>query len=68
MFLTAMMDGLTYQSKLRADQDFGITVYPVSQVSSHMAIRADVVQKRSANEFETVFSSNFYLASRNQDD
>jgi hypothetical protein len=29
-FLTAMMDGLQFQSKLTADQDMGITVYPVS--------------------------------------
>lgn len=42
-FLTAMMDGLQYQSRFKADQDMGITVYPVSQRSSHIAIRADVV-------------------------
>jgi len=29
-FLTAMVDGLQFQSKLTADQDMGITVYPVS--------------------------------------
>jgi hypothetical protein len=65
-FLTAMMDGLTYQSRFKADQDMGITVYSVSQKSSHLAIRADIVQKRSPGVFEPVFSSNFYLACRNK--
>lgn len=44
----------------------GITVYPVSQRSSHLTIRADVFQKRDQDHFEPVFSSNFYLACRDK--
>ena len=44
----------------------GITVYPVSQRSSHLTIRADVLQKRGTGNFEPVFSSNFYLACRDK--
>lgn len=65
-FLTAMMDGLQFQSKLVADQDMGITVYPVSQKSSHLTIRADVMQKRGTEDFQPVFSTNFYLACRDR--
>lgn len=65
-FMTAMMDGLHYQSKLVADQDFGITVYPISAVSSHLVVRADVHQKRQGGNFEPVYSTNFYLGCRSR--
>ena len=65
-FVTMIMDGIEFKSPLRSNADFGISVYPISATNSTLTVRADLVQKRGMNQFENVFSANWFMAARNR--
>ena len=60
------MGGLQFQNRLTANDNIGINVYPIASTNSTLTIRADLLQQREPEVFDTVFSTSYLLAARNK--
>ena len=52
---------------LKADANISINVYPIATTNSTITIRADLLQERKPETFDTVFSTSYVLAARNKE-
>ena len=53
---TIAMGGLQFQTMLKADANISINVYPIATTNSTITIRADLLQERKPETFDTVFN------------
>ena len=65
-FVNLAMGGLQFQNRMTADQDFGLVTYPIATTDSTITVRTDVMQKKSVDDFQHVFSTNMLIAARNK--
>ena len=67
-FVTAYMNGISFQGDVESEDDLIIASYPIASGNSSLSIRTDAYQQRAeTGKVERVISSQFLMAARSKE-